>query len=303
MAEGADDAETTANVIGTTAADGSRTGLQALLDSKAKFGFKPRILGAPGLDNQEVTTELVSLAQKLRGFAYAACNAANVTEALDYRDNFGARELMLIFRDFEAFDVNAKATVTVPAVARAMGLRAKIDNEVGWHKTLSNVEVLGVSGIDKPVFWDLQDPNTDAGILNAADVTVLIREGGFRFWGSRTTTIDPLFAFENYTRSAQVIADTIAEAQMWAVDKPMTGSLVRDIIEGINAKFREWISRGYLIGGECWFDEQINTEDVLKAGKLYIDYDYTPVPPLENLQLRQRITDRYLIDFAAQIAS
>lgn len=303
VAEGKTDQDTTANVIGTTTADDTRTGLQALLDAKAKFGFKPRILGAPGLDNQEVTTELVSLAQKLRGFAYAACNAANVTEALDYRDNFGARELMLIFRDFEAFDVNARATVTVPAVARAMGLRAKIDNEVGWHKTLSNVEVLGVSGIDKPVFWDLQDPNTDAGILNAADITTLIREGGFRFWGSRTCSLDPLFAFENYTRSAQIIADTMAEAHMWAVDKPMTGSLVRDIIEGINAKFREWVARGYLIGGECWFDEQINTEDVLKAGKLYIDYDYTPVPPLENLQLRQRITDRYLIDFAAQIAS
>ena len=36
-------------------------------------------------------------------------------------------------------------------------------------------------------------------------------------------------------------------------------------------------------------------------GKLYIDYDYTPVPPLENLNLRQRITTRYLAEFAARI--
>ncbi|MXC54299.1 phage tail protein, partial [Escherichia coli] len=28
------------------------------------------------------------------------------------------------------------------------------------------------------------------------------------------------------------------------------------------------------------------------------DYDYTPVPPLENLMLRQRITDQYLVNFA-----
>ena len=38
-----------------------------------------------------------------------------------------------------------------------------------------------------------------------------------------------------------------------------------------------------------------------KDGKLYLDYDYTPVPPLENLLLRQRITDRYLINFAQSI--
>ena len=42
-------------------------------------------------------------------------------------------------------------------------------------------------------------------------------------------------------------------------------------------------------------------EFIVKAGKLYIDYDYTPVPPLENLMLRQRITDRYLVDFANRI--
>ena len=36
---------------------------------------------------------------------------------------------------------------------------------------------------------------------------------------------------------------------------------------------------------------------------LAIDYDYTPVPPLENLRFQQRITDRYLADFASRIAA
>ena len=39
----------------------------------------------------------------------------------------------------------------------------------------------------------------------------------------------------------------------------------------------------------------------LAAGKAWIDYDYTPVPPLENLLLQQRITDRYLVDFAKAV--
>lgn len=278
--------------------------IPALLTAEQKTGVKPRILGAPELDDADVTAELVGVAQKLRAFVYAyARGATSIEEAAAYRDGFGARELMILWPQFTGFDTTTGSTRNLSAVARAMGLRAKIDQQTGWHKTLSNVAVNGVSGISQPVFWDLQDPNTDAGYLNAHEVTTLIRRDGFRFWGSRTCSADPLFAFENYTRSAQVIADTMAEAHMWAVDKPMHPSLVKDIIEGINAKFREWVRLGYLMGGEAWLDEEINDQTSLKSGKLFIDYDYTPVPPLENLLLRQRITDRYLIDFAERVAA
>ncbi|ROM80503.1 phage tail protein [Pseudomonas brassicacearum] len=302
VAEGQDAAETTTNVIGGVTAAGQYTGLKALLAAEAQLGVRPRILGVPGLDSLPVAAELVLTAQKLRGFAYASAWECNtVSEVIAYRENFGARELMTIWPDFVNWDTTLNADAPASAIARALGLRAKLDEQVGWHKTLSNVAVNGVSGLSRDIYWDLQNPATDAGLLNAADVTTLIRRDGFRFWGSRTCSDDPLFAFENYTRTAQVLADTMAEGQFWAVDKPMHPSLVRDIVEGINAKFRELVRLGYLIGGECWYDEAANDKDTLKAGKLYLDYDYTPVPPLENLGLRQRITDRYLVDFASRV--
>ena len=300
--EGESEAETTSNIIGGVTAGGQYTGMKALLAAEAQLGVKPRILGVPGLDSLPVTTELVAMAEKLRAFAYAnAYGCETVSDAIAYRDGFGARELMLIWPDFVNWDTATNANAPASAVARALGLRAKLDQQVGWHKTLSNVPVNGVSGLSRDVYWDLQNPATDAGLLNAAEVTTLIRREGFRFWGSRTCSADPLFAFENYTRTAHVLADTMADAHFWAVDKPMHASLVRDIVEGINAKFRELVRGGYLIGGECWFDEAANDKDTLKAGKLFLDYDYTPVPPLEDLMLRQRITDRYLVTFAAGI--
>ncbi|MCT9825212.1 phage tail sheath protein [Pseudomonas veronii] len=300
--EGADEAATTSALIGTTTADGKYTGMKALLAAKARVGMTPRIIGVPGYDSQPVATALVSILQDLRAFGYvSAWNCKTKEEVVAYRENFGARELMLIWPDFLNWDTVTSKTVTAYATARALGLRAKIDQETGWHKTLSNVAVNGVTGISADVFWDLQNPATDANYLNSNEVTTLINEGGFRFWGSRTCSDDPLFAFENYTRTAQILADTMAEAQMWAMDKPMHASMVRDIIEGINAKFRELVAQGYLIGGSCWYPEDINDKDTLKAGKLTIDYDYTPVPPLEDLTLRQRITDRYLMQFAAAV--
>lgn len=304
VAQGETEAETTSNIIGGVTADGKRTGMKALLTAQAKCGVKPRILGVPGHDTQAVATELLSVAQSLRGFAYlSAYGCKTVEEAIAYRANFSQREGMLIWPDFINFDTVLNADATAYATARALGLRAKIDQQTGWHKTLSNVGVNGVTGISADVFWDLQDPATDAGLLNQNDVTTLIRQDGFRFWGSRCLSDDPLFAFENYTRTAQVLMDTMAEAQMWAVDGALNPSLARDIIESIRAKLRSLVSQGYLIGADCWLDESVNDKDTLKAGKLTIDYDYTPVPPLENLMLRQRITDQYLVNFASKVSA
>ncbi len=302
--EGADEAATTSALIGGTTPTGQYTGMKALLAAKARVGMTPRIVGVPGLDNLQVATALVAIAKDLRAFTYvSAWGCKTKEEVAAYRANFGSREIMVIWPEFQNWDTVANKTTTASAVARALGLRAKIDQETGWHKTISNVAVSGVTGISADVFWDLQNPATDANYLNSNEVTTLINANGFRFWGSRTCSDDPLFAFENYTRTAQILADTMAEAHMWAIDRPMHASLVRDLVEGVSAKMREYKSQGYLIGGSCWYPDDINTKDTLKAGKLWVDYDYTPVPPLEDLTFRQRITDRYLIDFAKGINS
>lgn len=303
--EGLDEEETNTNVIGATDASGKYTGMRALLSAQSQLQVKPRILGAPGLDTEPVAVTLAGIAQQLRAFAYvSAWDCATKEEATLYRETFGQREVMVIWPDFLSWDTTASEEVTLPATAIALGLRAKIDQEVGWHKTLSNFVVNGVTGISKDVFWDLQDPATDAGYLNENDVTTLINQTGFRFWGSRTAAgPESLFPFENYTRTAQVLADTIAEAHMWAVDMPMHPSLVRDIIEGINRKFSDLKARGYILDGSAWYSEEFNTVDNLKSGKLTIDYDYTPVPPVENLVFQQRITDRYLMEFAQRVTA
>ena len=302
--KGATEAEQNSLVIGTTNAAGRFTGLKALRAAENKLGVKPRIIGAPGLDTLPVATEVAATAIKLRAFAYAyAWNCKTVADCLTYRANFGQRELMLIWPDFMAWDTTANADVITWSTARALGLRAYLDEAQGWHKTLSNVPVQGVDGISIDVTWDLQDPATDAGMLNAKEITTLIRRDGFRFWGNRTCSADPQFAFESYTRTAQVLEDTMAEGQFWAMDKPVSPTLIRDVVDTIKAKGKSMVTQGYLLGFNCWFNAADNDPQTLAAGKAWIDYDYTPVPPLENLMLRQRITSRYLLDFASKVNS
>lgn len=270
-------------------------GITALRHAEATVQVRPRIIAAPGLDVQAVTVALAAAAAQLGAIAYGSATGATPANVKTYRDNFAARELMLIDRNFLAFDSAAGAEDISFAVAHAVGVRAWLDREVGYHKTISNVPVPGVTGIDNPRSWDLHSADTDMGLINGADVTGLIRRGGYRFWGNRTCSADPRFAFESAVRTNQVLRDTIGEGLFPYIDQPLRNSLAIDIIEIINALFRREVAAGRIIGAEAFLAEG-NTPDQLAAGKLRIGYRFTSCAPLEDLGVESEITDVFYAD-------
>jgi hypothetical protein len=280
-------------IIGGSQADGSYTGMFALLTAEQKVGYRPRILGVPMYDTQEVTAQLRVIAKQLRAFSYSYCDSCEtIVEAKAYREQFAEREGMLLWPNFIAYNQLSGENEEFPSVAYALGLRAKIDNEQGWHKSLSNVAVSNVLGISKDVFWALQAEDSDANELNANEVTTLIKRDGFRFWGNRTTDTEK-YIFEVYTRTAQILADTIAEAQFTTVDTPLTPANVKDVVSGIDAKLQGLVTAGKLIGAACWFDIVDNPTTGIRQGKAVVRYNYSPVPPLEDLTMIQTFTDQY----------
>ncbi|OWP26885.1 phage tail sheath subtilisin-like domain-containing protein [Eikenella corrodens] len=292
-----------ANVIGS-ATGGNYTGLKALRRAKAITGQTPKILGVPEMDSQDVVTELVGLAQATRAFVYASAGGAeNISEVTSYRQNFGQRELMLIDNDFLAFDTAAKANKPAATIARVLGARAKLDTQIGWHKSISNTEINGVSALKYGRTFALLDKNCDANTLNNADVTTLIRENGFRVWGNRTCSSDPMLAFEVAVRSAQIIQETIASAFLWAMDKPMHPSLIEDIIMGINAKLAEYVNKGYILGARVFLDKGKVTPQAIQAGQFAFDYEWTYVPPLENMVFNQHNTDTFFVNLVDKVIS
>ncbi len=81
------------------------------------------------------------------------------------------------------------------------------------------------------------------------------------------------------------------------IDKTLTPSLVKDIVDGINRKGTQLVTHGRLLGFQCWYDPPDNPKENLRDGKSHIRYKYTPVPPLENLTLTQEFTDEYFAVF------
>ena len=292
VAEDAVDQNST--VLGGTSGS-AYTGMQALLTAEAKTGVRPRILGAPGLDTKPVTNGLIAVAKHLRGFVYAMAEADDRDSAVAYADEFGARELMLFWP--------ATSAGNADTIGRALGMRAMIDQTQGWQKTISNVVITGVTGMAKDVSWAMDSDATDAAVLNEANITTLICFNGYRFWGNRTTSAEPLFAFESAVRTSQVLQDTFQEGLFWAMDKPITAGLIKDMISTVNGALRKMVVNNQLIGGKCWYDPAKNSGTDLAGGQLALDYDFTPCAPLEGLTENQTITDTYYADLSSTISS
>lgn len=325
VADTEDESEKKQNVI---------NGAKQLAKASAYTGFKPKIIGAPELDDADVTAELVVAANALDAFVYASAGGSqDITSLGEYRKGFGQKNLMLIDNDFMALnpaavptatgsqgDISANTltavrnilsggavqgqtnTVTTDAtIARILGARAMLDEKVGPHKSISNTEIQGVSALKYPRSFGLLDINSEANTINNLDVTTLIREKGFRVWGNRTCSADPIWAFEPTVRVASIIKETIAESFLWAMDKPMHPSLMIDIINTINAKLAEKVYKGWMLGAQVFIDPKKIEKERVSNGIFAFDYEFTVAPPLENIELNQHVSDRFIVNLTDRV--
>ncbi len=285
--EHSDDAKAMkANVIGgVDEATGAYTGIQALKGAKAITGVEPRILIAPGFSSDvAVAGELIALANQVRGFTYLDGPNTNDADAVNFVKNFGARRAEVIDPYITAFDSATAMEVVRAPSAYAAGLRARIDLEKGFWWSKSNQVIQAITGTTRPVDFKMGEPTTRANLLNKNHVTTIIREGGFRLWGSRTTELnDPKWAFEPVVRTSDLIADSIQRGLMWAVDRPINGAFLEDVAASVNGYIRHLVEIGALIGGKCWVDPVKNTPDQLSQGKAYFQYDFTAPAPAEQI--------------------
>lgn len=273
-------------------------GIDQLRIGEQATGVQPLILAAPGLATQAVTVALESLTNRQDTFAYAKAIGETPTELNAYRGGFSGRGLMLLDDfDFLAFDEVVKAEVPSYCEAHAVGLRAWLDREIGYHKTISNVAIPGVTGMTRYRAWELGDVNTEMGLINGVPVTGAIRRNGFRFWGQRTCSDDPRFAFESIVRTDQYVRRIIINGVFPYIDQMLTPSLAKDIIESINALGRREKKDQRIAGMEAYLADG-NTPDELALGKLRLGYRWTGYAPLEDLEIENVMTNEFLIDFA-----
>jgi phage tail sheath protein FI len=293
VAQGVDIAATTTNVIGGVDAGTSEyTGLKALLSAKSKIDLWPRIIIAPGFSQiTAVANAMISVANSLRAFVYL--DGPNTTDAAahTYRQTFDSRRAMLI-DPWIVVRQSDGSNAAYPASPDVAGLRALKDRERGFHWVTSNSPML-IDGISRAVDFQRDDENCRANLLNENEISTIVRDDGWRFWGDRTLASDPLFAFESVSRTTDLILDSLSAAHLWAVDRNLTKTYFDDVRESVQGFLDYLTAQGVILGGKCWVDRELNTNLQLQQGKAYFDFDFTAPAPAEQITFRAHLVNDY----------
>ena len=264
------------------------------LPAEAGAGNGATFVATIGTAGNSVVTELVGIADRLRAVIIA--DALNTTDedAIAYAGDFGSRRVFVVDPFVVKVNDETGALYTAPLSPCVAGLIARSDNERGFWWSPSNQTINGIVGTARAIDFSMGDPNSRANLLNSENVATVIRQNGFRLWGNRTVSADPKWSFLCVVRTADIIADSLQAAHLWAVDRGITKNYVSDVQDGVNAFLRDLKARGAILGGTCWIDPELNTPAAIAAGNVFWDYDFTPVYPAERVTFRSHLVDNYI---------
>ena len=283
--------ETTAAVIAgdAGAATGTPTGAHALISAESVVGHAPRVLIAPGFSDQVVVANgLIAAADRLRGVAILDGPSTTDSAAATYRNLFDARRGYLVEPGVQVVDA-ANAVVDRPASGYVAGLIARLDTEEGFWVSPSNKVLSGVVGTSRPIDFSLGDQASRANLLNEGHIATVVRQNGYRLWGSRTLSTDTTWAFLSVVRIADALAINLLASHLWAVDRNIGPTYIEDVAAGVNAYIADLVGRGALLGGSCRPSPELNTVSSLASGQVYFDVDFTPPSPAERVTFRSRL--------------
>ncbi|TAD90961.1 MAG: phage tail sheath family protein [Alphaproteobacteria bacterium] len=293
---------TAGDVIGTVdPLTGRRTGLQAFLGCHAIFGFGPMLLVAPNFGTLDtVAGAMDTIGQRLRAFSVTAAPVGTTVEqALSGRGpagviNFATSNRRRVLPHMFHRRLGSSGTIDLvdPAPAWA-GLCAENDIARGYWVSPSNIEVKGIVGLEMPISASLNDPNSEANLLNEAGIVTWFQSfgTGIRVWGNRSAawpSDSHPTCFIAIQRTFDVIAMSVEQSLLPFLDRPLTPAIIDDVLHTVNSFVRKLISDGALIDGRYSFDAERNPTDQLAMGHLTLTADLTPPAPLERLTIEQR---------------
>ena len=263
------------------------------LPAGAGAGTGATFVATLGTVGNAVVAELIGIAERMRSVIIADGPNTNDADAIAYAGDFGSKRVYVVDPNAIKTD-SAGNLVNAYSSAAVAGLIAKTDNDLGFWWSPSNQTINGIQGTARPIDFKLGDPNSRANLLNEKNVATIIRQNGFRLWGNRTLSSDPKWKFLCVVRTADIINDSLAAAHLWAVDRAIGKQYVTEVVEGVNAFLRSLIVRGAILGGTCWADPDLNTDDQIANGHIWFDFDFTPAYPAEHVTFRSQMVNDYI---------
>ncbi|KZL17698.1 Phage tail sheath protein [Pseudovibrio axinellae] len=255
-----------------------------------------------GTVNNPVAAGLHSLCRTLRAGVIVDGPNGLLEDALDYRLGYDSDRPFMMIDPFVKVERDGEI-ISEPTSARAAGLQARVDYEKGFWHSPSNRVLEGVLGTSRPIEHSMYDVSAESQHLNRNNITTVVREetGGFKLFGGRNLSADPLNKFWSVRRGHDIIIESIEIAHAPFIDKPFNLQTLTDIAETVNGALRRWAGLGATLGGEVWFDPQLNTPLTWQSGKLYVSYDAETPAPIETIVFEFNRNNGYYAKLAESV--
>lgn len=253
-------------------------GIGKVENSGDSLGLTPNVLIAPGYSQlPAVAQKLVSVAEKLNGFAVIDVVAADVQVALEARNNgaynVASQAAILCYPTVFRFNEHENGNDEVGLSVFWAACKAARDAEKGYWISPSNTELTGIVGLTADVTSSLTDEAADTNLLNGAGIVTVFRKtgSGTRLWGNWTAayptekTPDCMIACRAVRMA---IREALVNATLNYIDKTPTLIAVDMVTEDVNEFLRGLAGQDAIAEGECRFEEEKNTSDQIAQGHL-----------------------------------
>ncbi|MEX3555338.1 MAG: phage tail sheath subtilisin-like domain-containing protein [Burkholderia gladioli] len=305
---------TAADVIGGVDDAARRTGMQQLQDGYSAVGYYAKILIAPVFSTQaSVSAALTALAAKIRAITFfdapSGLTPQQVIQARGAGGNLNlytsSERAVPCYPYVKIYDKATDSNVLAPLSARAAGIQSRRDQENGYWYSPSNTEILGIVGLERPIYAMINDPNSETNQLNAAGITTVFASfgTGYRLWGNRSAAYPSETGpkqFINIRRTADIIEESLEYFSLQYIDGPLSNALIDAVVESGNGFIRKLKGDGAVLDGRVWYDKGRNPKEELAAGHLTLSYDFMPPPPAERITFTSSVNIDYLANLGAK---
>lgn len=297
---------TEADIIGAyVAATGKRTGLELLTEGFARQGADAKIIVVPEYDKTAtVRGAMEVVAGKLKAIAYAAApKGTTLSKALEGRGPLGSINFQTSSDRVQLFFPYVTGLLGLESLAtHAAGLRMKTDVEQGYWFSISNRELLGVTGMEIGLTARADDPQSETNRLNEKGITTVFNSygTGYRMWGNRLAcfpTVSHIKNFEVAQRVGDVIDESIRRFELQYIDRPIDDALIDSLLGSIRTYLGTLQS---IVGYSVDLDYDYDLVDAFSKGQVPIKYEYTPKLPAERISNASVMTRKYLANLVSQ---
>lgn len=296
---------TEADIIGAyVSATGKRTGMELVTEGFNRFGADAKIIIVPGYDKTATcAAAMIALADKLGAIAYInAPQGTSLSKALEGRGPTGTINFQTASDRAQLFFPHVVGLLGIEHLAtHAAGLRMKTDVEQGYWWSISNHELLGVTGLEIGLTARVDDPQSETNRLNEKGITTVFNSygTGYRMWGNRLAcfpTTTHVKNFEVAQRTGDLIDESIRRAALQYVDRPIDDALIDSLLETERTYLGTLQS---IVGFSVDLDYDYDLLDAFSKGQLPIKYDYTPKLPGERVTHTSVMTRKYLVNLVS----